>query len=76
MMSAPSSKNRFETYFFASFVLPCIEIAFFFKRTASFHYQILKEIEENDIGIYRFPDLGGDDDDDVAAVSMKVSINS
>ncbi|XP_022786669.1 septin-7-like isoform X2 [Stylophora pistillata] len=36
-----------------------------------FKKQILKEIEENDIGIYRFPDLGGDDDDDVAAVSMK-----
>jgi len=32
----------------------------------------LKEIEENDIGIYRFPDLGGEDDEDVAAVSMKV----
>ena len=35
-------------------------------------FQILKEIEENDIGIYRFPDLGGEDDEDVAAVSMKV----
>ncbi|XP_020628727.1 septin-7-like isoform X2 [Orbicella faveolata] len=36
-----------------------------------FKKQILKEIEENDIGIYKFPDLGGDDDEDVAAVSMK-----
>lgn len=35
-------------------------------------HQILKEIEENDIGIYRFPDLCGEDDEDVAAVSMKV----
>lgn len=34
--------------------------------------QILKEIEENDIGIYKFPELGGEDDEDVAAVSMKV----
>lgn len=40
--------------------------------TRFFCCQILKEIEENDIGIYRFPDLGGDDDEDVAAVSMKV----
>ncbi|KAK2559785.1 Septin-7 [Acropora cervicornis] len=35
------------------------------------HNKILKEIEENDIGIYKFPELGGEDDEDVAAVSMK-----
>lgn len=42
------------------------------RQTNILFCQILKEIEENDIGIYRFPDLGGDDDEDVAAVSMKV----
>ncbi|KAM7441283.1 Septin 4 [Porites harrisoni] len=41
------------------------------EECTKFKKQILKEIEENDIGIYRFPDLGGEDDEDVAAVSMK-----
>ncbi|XP_044175145.1 septin-7-like isoform X2 [Acropora millepora] len=41
------------------------------EECSKFKKKILKEIEENDIGIYKFPELGGEDDEDVAAVSMK-----
>lgn len=52
--------------------MSCILVCQSKTDTKFFCCQILKEIEENDIGIYRFPDLGGEDDEDVAAVSMKV----
>ncbi|XP_074616165.1 septin-7-like isoform X1 [Acropora palmata] len=41
------------------------------EECSKFKKKILKEIEENDIGIYKFPELGGEDDEDVAVVSMK-----
>jgi hypothetical protein len=38
----------------------------------SFLIQILQEIRENDIGIYEFPDLVGEEDNEQDSTNMRV----